>query len=147
MKKILIPPVFLVIGFTLIVLFYYFVPLLNVIPYPYNLGGLFIAFPGFACMGITSLLFKKHRTTLMIAKSSCMITEGIFGKTRNPMYVGMFMSLLGFALCSMNLLALAIPFVFIALIKIMFIPVEEKLMLKTFGQDYINYQNKVRRWI
>ncbi|PKN05072.1 MAG: hypothetical protein CVU74_03650 [Deltaproteobacteria bacterium HGW-Deltaproteobacteria-9] len=147
MKKILIPPVFLLFGFILIALFYCFVPPLNVIPSPYNLGGLVIAFPGFACMGITSLLFKKHRTTLFIAKSSCMITEGIFGKTRNPMYVGMFLALLGFSLCSMNVLSLTIPFVFIALINKMFIPVEEKLMLKTFGQDYVNYRNKVRRWI
>jgi protein-S-isoprenylcysteine O-methyltransferase Ste14 len=147
MNKLFIPPLFLLISLILIVLLYYLVPLLNVIPFPYNLGGLFIAFSGFACMGITRLLFRKHQTTLFIEKSSCMITEGVFGKTRNPMYIGMFMILLGFSVCSMNLLSMAVPFVFISVMQIMFIPVEEKLMLKTFGQDYINYKKKVRRWI
>jgi protein-S-isoprenylcysteine O-methyltransferase Ste14 len=147
MKKLFIPPVYLLIGFIFIVLFYYFIPRLNVISFPYNLGGLLIAIPGFACMGATSLIFRKHRTTLFIQESSCMITGGLFGKTRNPMYIGMFMALLGFAVCSMNLLSLAVPFGFIAVINKVFIPVEEKLMLKTFGQDYIRYKNRVRRWI
>ncbi len=147
MKKIIIPPVFLLISFILIVLFYFIFPQFNVIPFPYNLAGIFISFIGFGFTGLTWKLFRTYRTTLYFEKSSSMITEGIFGKTRNPMYIGMFLAILGISVCFMNILGMVIPFVFIILIRILFIPVEEKMMLETFGQEYINYKNRVRRWI
>lgn len=147
MKRLFIPPVFLLLSFILIVIFYFFVPQLNVIPFPFNLGGILFTFIGFGCMGKTRQLFQKHKTTLFIEESSCMVTEGLFGKSRNPMYIGMFMSLFGLSICYRNLLSMAMPFVFLLTIRVVFIRVEEKLMLDTFGQEYINYKNRVRRWI
>jgi len=39
------------------------------------------------------------------------------------------------------------PIVFVILMEVLFINFEEKKMKKTFGKKYINYTNKVRKWI
>jgi protein-S-isoprenylcysteine O-methyltransferase Ste14 len=147
MKKLFIPPVFVLISLILIVGFYFFMPGFNIIPFPFNFLGILVAFPGFALTGKTWELFRHHQTSLYIEKSSALITEGIFAKTRNPMYCGMFMVLLGVSVCFMNVFSMLIPFLFIAIIRIAFIPVEEKMMCDVFGQAYLDYKQKVRRWV
>jgi len=145
MKRLFIPPVFVLFSLLLIVLFYFIIPEYNLIPFPFNLGGILIAFPGFGMMGKSRDLFRKHNTTLSIKKSYCLITEGIFAKTRNPMYLGMFLLLLGIGICFRNLFSILVPFVFIALIRILFISAEERMLLETFGQEYLDYKHNVRR--
>ena len=147
LKKICIPPVFVLLSLLLIVLFYFIIPKFNLIPFPFNLGGILIAFLGFSIMGKSRDLFRKHKTTLDIEKSSSLITEGIFARTRNPMYMGMFLLLLGFGICFRNLLSILVPFVFAASIRILFITAEERMLSETFGQHYLDYKKRVRRWI
>ncbi len=141
------PPVFLLVGLMLIILFYFLFPTYNLVPFPCNFAGMFIALAGFVLMGKTQTLIKRYNTTLAIEKSSQMITEGVFSKTRNPMYVGMFLLLLGLGLCFRNIFSILTPFGFISILRMVFIPREEKLMHDAFGQDYLDYKNKVRRWI
>ena len=76
-----------------------------------------------------------------------MITEGIFSRSRNPMYIGMFVFLIGISVCSMNLLSILSPFLFLFCIMLVFIPKEERMMRDEFGEEYVNYTNKVRRWL
>jgi len=97
-------------------------------------------------MGKARELFKKHETTLKIKTSSSMITEGVFSKTRNPMYVGFSLLLIGVSICFMNLFSMICPFVFILFMNVTFIPIEEKLMVQQFGNEYLDYKSKVRRW-
>ncbi len=147
MKKLFIPPVLVFAGLIFIVLFYFIVPTFNLIAFPYNLAGLVIAFSGFVIMGKSWNLFNEYKTTLGFEKSAHFIREGIFLKTRNPMYIGMFLLLLGFGICVRNIFSIAVPFVFLFIIAVYFIPLEEKLMKKAFGEEYIDYMKKVKRWI
>jgi len=62
------------------------------------------------------------------------------------MYAGMFLLVLGIAICFENLISICIPFVFIIIVRIFFIPLEEKLMEKTFGKVYLDYKIKTRMW-
>lgn len=145
MDKLYIPPVLVLYSIILIVIAYFFIPAFNLlIPFPFNLFGGIISFLGFLLMAKTRDLFRKHATTLKIEESSSIIKEGPFLKTRNPMYVGMFLLLLGFAVISTNLLALIIPFFFVLVLRVLIISKEEKLMLKEFGDEYIEYKRKVR---
>lgn len=146
MKRLFIPPVFVLISVLLIVLFYFLYPNYNIIRFPFNLIGIFISFGGFVIMGKARELFKKHETTLKIKTSSSMITEGVFSKTRNPMYVGFSLLLIGVSICFMNLFSMICPFVFILFMNVTFIPIEEKLMVQQFGNEYLDYKSKVRRW-
>jgi protein-S-isoprenylcysteine O-methyltransferase Ste14 len=63
------------------------------------------------------------------------------------MYIGMFFLLLGFGVCSTNVLSILACFVFVLLVNGLVIPQEEKLMKEAFGQEYMAYKSKVRRWI
>ena len=97
MKNIIIPPVFVLLSLILIIGFYLYLPQYNIIPFPFNLLGMVVLSGGFAIMGKARYLFKKHQTTLFFTESHSMVTEGIYSKTRNPMYIGMFILLLGIA--------------------------------------------------
>ena len=106
MKRLFIPPVFVFISLCLIVIFYFLFPGYNWIQFPYNFFGVLIAFSGFVIMGKARNLFNKYKTTLDFDKSSHLITEGIFLKTRNPMYIGRFLFLSGISICFMNLFSI-----------------------------------------
>jgi protein-S-isoprenylcysteine O-methyltransferase Ste14 len=146
MKRLFIPPVLLFISLLLIILFYFVIPGYNTIPFPYNLSGLVIAVIGFTIMGKARDLYRKYGTTLAFDRSSHLIDEGIFRKTRNPMYIGMFLLLFGLGVFSTNIFSLLTSLVFLGLIHLYFIPLEEKLMHESFGQEYLVYKKKVRRW-
>jgi protein-S-isoprenylcysteine O-methyltransferase Ste14 len=147
MKRLIVPPLFVLLSLILIVLPHFLVPAYNIIPFPYNFAGLIICFGGFALMGKARDLFKKHNTNLAIETSSSLVTEGPYTKTRNPMYIGMFLLLLGIAVCFANLLSMLAPLGFILAIHLIFIPKEEKLMHEAFGNKYLKYKGKVKRWI
>ena len=143
----IIPPVFLLISLILIVTSYIVLPDFNLIPFPVNLLGILISLSGFALMGKSRDLFQKHQTTLSIERSSVLIQDGVFSKTRNPMYIGMFLLLLGIGICFRNLFSILIPFIFLVLIHFVFVLKEERLMFDEFGQAYLDYKAKVKRWI
>lgn len=147
MNKLLIPPVFLTLSFSIIIAAFLLFPEYNVIKFPFNLAGIIISFSGFVIMGKARDLFKKRNTTLDIKISSALIEEGIFNRTRNPMYAGMVLFLLGLAFCFKNILGFCAPILFFSLLSMYFIPKEEKLLEKKFGEDYLNYKKRVRMWL
>jgi protein-S-isoprenylcysteine O-methyltransferase Ste14 len=129
------------------IVLYFFAPRFNLIGFPYNLIGILIAFSGFILMGKARDLFKKHQTTLKIEKSNHMIDEGIFSKTRNPMYMGMSILIFGFSIFSTNVFTLFLPLFFMTIVRLIFIKREEQLMFETFGKSYLEYKKTVKRWI
>ena len=147
MKYLYIPPTLIVYCLLGMGALFVFLPEFNLMAFPFNLAGLLVAFGGFAIMGKTRDLFKKHTTTLKIEKSTSLISEGLFSKTRNPMYLAMAIMIFGFAIVSTNVLSLLLPFLFLLMTRILFIPKEEALMESTFGDEYLGYKKRVRRWI
>ncbi|NHJ85658.1 MAG: isoprenylcysteine carboxylmethyltransferase family protein [Asgard group archaeon] len=147
MKKLFIPPSLIAYCLLIMVALYIFVPQFNLIEFPYNLIGIMVAFSGFIIMGKSRDLFRKHQTTLKIEKSNHMINEGFFSKSRNPMYLGMTILIFGFSIFSTNVISLFLPFIFMTMVRLIFIRKEEQLMFETFGKHYLDYKNKVRRWI
>jgi protein-S-isoprenylcysteine O-methyltransferase Ste14 len=73
-------------------------------------------------------------------------TLGIFGISRNPIFLGMTLSMLGMFFILPNAITffLTVSTYFIIQIQIR---LEEAFLLKQHGEDYINYSNKVRRFI
>jgi len=147
MKNLFIPPLLVLYSIILMTASWFFLPEFNRIPFPVNFTGIAVAFSGFVLMGKSRDLFTKHKTTLAYDEPSYLITEGVFSKTRNPMYLGMFILLLGIGLCFRNIFSVSTALVFLLILHLGYVPREEKTMLKTFGQDYIKYRKNVRRWI
>ena len=81
---------------------------------------------------------ERHRTVL--------VTEGVFGLSRNPIFLGMTFTLTGLFFCIPNaftLLTLVLGFV---LIQIQ-VRLEEEFLGRVHGEDYEHYSRKVRRWL
>jgi len=147
MSKVLIPPVFIVFCILLMALFYICLPQWNIILFPYNLLGLVVSVFGFSIMSKARDLFKKNQTTFTYNKASKLVTDGIFSKSRNPMYIGMTLLLLGIGIIFTNILSILTTILFILLVNFISIPSEEKMMEDLFKQEYLEYKKKVSRWI
>lgn len=76
-----------------------------------------------------------------------LVTTGIHGWSRNPIYVGMFLLYAGIGLAagSQWILFLALPLVII--LRYGVVAREEAYLERRFGDDYRNYKARVRRWL
>lgn len=75
------------------------------------------------------------------------VTSGVFGLSRNPIYLGMVLLCLGVALFAGSLWLLVSTPVFAAVLQYGVIAREEAYLEEKFGADYLRYKARVRRWI
>jgi protein-S-isoprenylcysteine O-methyltransferase Ste14 len=76
-----------------------------------------------------------------------LVTSGPFAHTRNPMYMGFSIFLVGAALTVGSLTAWLAPTAFVVAADRWYIPFEEQRMLAVFGTGYTEYQSQVPRWL
>ena len=94
--------------------------------------------------------FKGASTTVNPLKpdnASSLVTSGVFRFTRNPMYLGMVLVLLGNAVYLENLWSAVAILAFILFIDRLQIVPEERAMQSLFGTSFSDYCRDVRRWI
>ena len=99
-------------------------------------------------MGVTQ--FRIAQTTpnpQALEKVSSLVTSGIYRYSRNPMYLGLVLILLGWAFYLSHFLSFVLLPVFILYMTRFQIQPEEEMMARKFGKTYQAYLNKVRRWI
>ena len=75
------------------------------------------------------------------------MTSGVFQFTRNPMYLGMTLILFGVSVCVGSMTAFVSPVAFFFISERRFIPPEEVVMENLFGENYLEYKRRVRRWV
>lgn len=80
-------------------------------------------------------------------KAETLVTTGIFRVSRNPMYLGMLLVLIGGAFLLSNLSALIGPALFVAAMTELQIKPEEQVLQSKFGDTYRVYSAQTRRWI
>lgn len=96
------------------------------------------------------LLFRRAGTTVNPFKpgtSSSLVTNGIYRFTRNPMYIGLLLTLLGWAAFLSSPPALFGLAVFVLYMNRFQIEPEERVLSSLFGTDYAAYHARVRRWL
>ena len=148
MKTKIPPPI---IALICIVINYLSTYLINPIKFPNIeiIGGL-ILFLGVATSMLATLLFRKDKTTvnpMNPEETTTLVTTGIFSITRNPMYLGLFLSISSTILFFGSWFGIIILIFFVWYItKFQIIP-EEEAMEKLFGNKYDEYRQNVRRWI
>ncbi|KZN47756.1 hypothetical protein N482_09020 [Pseudoalteromonas luteoviolacea NCIMB 1942] len=77
-----------------------------------------------------------------------LVVEGVFRYTRNPMYLGFVISLLGlFLLLGANELSLGVVVLFVLVSDRWYIRFEERMMFEKFREQYQAYCRNVRRWM
>lgn len=80
-----------------------------------------------------------------IKRQNKIVKAGPFKFSRNPIYVGLILVVLGYSLALRSLTIILVPF--IALYFYQVILKEEKLLTKHFGKEYLEYKSKVKRFI
>jgi protein-S-isoprenylcysteine O-methyltransferase Ste14 len=96
------------------------------------------------------LAFRRAQTTVNPTQpnaSSSVVSHGIYGYTRNPMYVGFCWLLLALAALLGNLLTLLWLPLFVAYLNRYQIIPEERALQANFAAEYSAYLARVRRWI
>ena len=144
-----IPPPIVAILFA--VLIFYFSDSFAYVDLPFKIYiSLFFVLLGFFITFSSARNFKKKETTVNPIKpeeASQLVTDGFFKITRNPMYLGMLLFLLGLSIYNGLIVGLVILPLFVGYITFFQIIPEERAMIKIFGEDYKAYMKKVRRWI
>ncbi|MFY9317283.1 MAG: isoprenylcysteine carboxylmethyltransferase family protein [Burkholderiales bacterium] len=115
-----------------------------------RLAGGLIALAGGIVDVISVLTFWRARTTvnpLRPEKASAIVSAGIFGITRNPMYVGLLIVLAGWFIYLGAVSAIAGPIAFVLYIQRFQIIPEERALAAKFGDEYRAYMAKVPRWL
>lgn len=148
MRKPLLPPVYFLIAVCAMLGLHFLLPSRRVLSFPSTLIGVLPAVAGVALNLVADRAFKCHRTTVKpFQVSTSLVTEGVFTLSRNPMYLGMVLILVGFALFLGTLTPFAVCVVFAVFLQYRFIRVEERMLSDTFGTEWQSYRARVRRWI
>ncbi|MBN2620757.1 isoprenylcysteine carboxylmethyltransferase family protein [candidate division WOR-3 bacterium] len=148
MLRRIMPTTYFLIALVLSIILHFVFPIIRFIYPPYiYIGYLLILFGGVVNIW-TDIQFKKQKTTVKphIMPTS-LETSGPFRISRHPMYLGMTSVLLGAAFLHGSLTGFLSPAIFIIIMERVFIPIEEENLSKAFGQHYLAYKKKVRRWI
>ena len=147
MKKLL-PPVLFILSIVVMGLVCWATGSEHYIPYPYNLIGMVWLAVGLGMAFWGSRLFKKLGTNIMtFAEPGVMVTGGLYKFSRNPMYLGFVIALLGVAILFQgSIISFAVVLVFFVVSDRWYIRYEEAEMLKKFGQQYEEYCAHTRRW-
>ncbi len=91
---------------------------------------------------------RRAQTTIHVHEvSSTLVNRGPYGLSRNPLYVALILLYLGLAIGLGLLWPLVLLPVAIAIVQILVINREEARLEAWFGQAYLDYKTRVRRWI
>ena len=111
-------------------------------PVPAFMGGVV------AISGIIS--FRCSKTTVNSMKpgtATSLVTSGVYRITRNPMYLGLLLALVGWGMFLSNALAfIPVPVFMLYMTRFQIIP-EERALSAAFGEAYTAYCARVRRWV
>ncbi len=115
---------------------------------PFTWAGVVPLLAGAALIVAGLRRFRRSRTTIKpFCEARRLVTDGVYRYTRNPMYLGEVMILLG----AWVLMGAVSPVVAVGAYAVIadrwFIRAEETMLLAKFGQEYRDYCRKTHRWI
>lgn len=147
-NKYIHPPIVAIFYIIVALLLGRFIPALaGMAPLLKNIG-LGLTFVGFL-LGVGAYIeFRKARTTLDPHGSvNALVTNGIYRFTRNPIYLGFVLMVIGFPLAYGTFWGfITAPFFMVTLSRLV-IEKEEAYLEKKFKERYTGYRSRVRRWV
>lgn len=109
-----------------------------------------VALIGIAFALAGAISFRRAKTTvnpLHPGQATALVTGGVYRVSRNPMYVGMLLCLLAWAIYLASPLSLAGPVAFIAFMNRFQVGPEERILTEKFGGTFERYKASTRRWL
>jgi protein-S-isoprenylcysteine O-methyltransferase Ste14 len=147
LQKVL-PPVWFLLSIIAMIGLHLWLPVKQLIFPPLTYLGVVASAMGIGIALFCTYLFRqKHTTIKPFQESSYLVKEGLFNFSRNPIYLGMIITLIGVWIFLGSLTPVLMIPIFTWLIQEMFIIEEERMLEAKFGEEYREYKATVRRWI
>ncbi|SEO43276.1 Protein-S-isoprenylcysteine O-methyltransferase Ste14 [Salinihabitans flavidus] len=113
-----------------------------------DLAGGLLAGGGIVLMLLAVYEMRRQRTTVVPHRDADhLVTSGIFSRSRNPIYLGDMLVLLGLILTWDAVLSLPLVPIFLWVIERRFVIPEENRLRRKFRADFARYCEKTRRWL
>ena len=143
-----LPPTYLLLTMGVMLVLHFSFPLKRVAPYPSNLLGCIPLLAGTALNLMADRALKVYKTTVKpFQVSTALVTTGAYRICRHPMYLGMVLMLIGLALLLGSVSPFLAVIIFALLMELIFVRAEEQMLEKEFGERWLVYKQRVRRWI
>ncbi len=144
----IVPPIYFFAALLVMVGLHLYVPIDTIVYSPFNLvGWLFVALGLSLALWATGLFRIAGTPVRPFQQSTMLVITGVYRITRNPMYLGMVLVLLGAALLLGTIAAFFPIPLFVWQIQRKFVLPEEAFLEGLFGQPYLGYKSRVRRWL
>lgn len=112
-----------------------------------EISGIIILLFGFFVMAVAHFnMGKEWRMGLDKNRNINLVTSGLFGISRNPVYVGIIIQAFGVFLIIKSLVSLVL-LILLLIAFVLVIYTEERFLEDKFGREYLSYKNKVRRFL
>lgn len=110
-------------------------------------GCLFFAFG--VALNISGFLTQRRAGTdpIPFHPTTRIVTHGLYRFTRNPMYIGFALWTFGIAILTDSLWMLAAVPIGLVLTDLLVVRREETYLERKFGDEYLAYKGRVRRWL
>lgn len=116
-------------------------------PWRWAAAALLVA-AGVACAAAGAVTQRRAGTDFLPDRPSTrVVSHGVYARTRNPMYLGFAVLTGGLAVAADSAWALLAVPVGAVLVDRLVIAREERYLARKFGEEYLSYKRRVRRWL
>ncbi len=123
-------------------------PVVAAHPFPRYLAGAALVACGFVMIAMGTQCFLAAGTNIPpTLPTTALVVDGIYRRTRNPLYLGMILVYLGLGVAAGSLWAIGLVVPLLWVINTGVIAREERYLERKFGDAYRAYNTRVRRWI
>jgi protein-S-isoprenylcysteine O-methyltransferase Ste14 len=144
------PPVYMVLAIMSIFYGQSFFPLLSFGLVEQKLIGIFLGIVGVVISIVSVQRFRQFGTTIQphkLDEAKHLVSDGIYNYSRNPMYLGMAILIVSAGIYVGSFLFLPALVAFVLIINKFQIAPEEAALERLFGQEYLDFKMRTRRWI
>ncbi len=145
----LIPPVYLLFTIAATAALHHTIPITHILRSgAADLIGIASIVLGTFVSAMGAGLFKRAGTAVKpFEPATTLVRTGLYRYSRNPMYIGLLLVSFGVAIIFGTVSAFAPPVIFFFILRNQFVLPEEQFLEETFGEEYRQYKEGVRRWI
>lgn len=124
---------------------------LRIQPYPIIVGVASVVVGG-SIKTLSRMTLKRagfglvNSSRLRVVENQKIVTDGIYGHIRHPLYLGEMMRNIGFAVAAYSLYGL-IPTLIGNALLLFRIRIEERMLTEAFGGEYEEYMNKTKKLV
>ncbi len=144
-------PIFLVAVFMASMYVFDVMAVVEKYSFPYQeIVALLVFMVGILIIAIGGYSFRQANTTVNPStpeKTTQLVKSGLYTHSRNPMYIGFFAWLIAASIFIGNPINVLLLPVYVVLVNRLYIVPEEMALERLFGNDFVEYKGKVRRWL